>query len=93
MEICEDREDRNKVCVLEPHSHIPLSTQTGGRLPISWRGVHPEGLVEKAILWRSFYVGTGLVPVLTLIRTATRAVPTTISSHWLQRVRYFFNSS
>jgi len=23
--------------------YIPLSTQTGGRLPMKWRGVHPEG--------------------------------------------------
>ena len=30
----------------------------------------------RSLFWEKFYVGTGLVPVLTLMRTATRAVPT-----------------
>jgi len=36
----------------------------------------PKGTVEKVISENRYSVGTGLVPVLTLKRTATRAVPT-----------------
>jgi len=40
--------------------------------------LRPKGSVEKVVSKRIGFVGTGLVPVLTLRRTATRAVPTKI---------------
>jgi len=43
---------------------------------------HPtqaKGSVEKPVIEELEFVGTGLVPVLTLRRTATRAVPTITS--------------
>jgi len=41
-------------------------------------------------MWEKFYVGTGLVPVLTLMRTATRAVPTSTT---LDSIYHFYELS
>jgi|GEM_PF-4723890 len=50
------------------------------------------GLIEKLVLPRRYYVGTGLVPVLTSMRTATRAVPTITPFFQSNAIRHFFNS-
>ena len=50
------------------------------------------GTADKAVSKDSFCVGTGLVPVLNLRRTATRVVPTITSSRRSKRVGRFFNS-
>jgi len=33
--------------ILNTSPPCPLSTQTGGRLPMKWRGVHHEGFILK----------------------------------------------
>ena len=65
--------------------------RTGEKFKI--RKGESKGTVEKAILWRDFYVGTGLVPVLTLTSVrgkifSTRLFVEQVQKSWLDIQKY-----